>query len=163
MNDLSDLEAKARAATQGEWSVLTSSLDSTRSIMAGDPAFFLARCHKSPVSDATANAAYIAAAQPRVVLELIERIRTAEAKAGEPVACGGCGNSDPAKRCIGCMHDFAAPVDTAALAERAKTLEEALGKIELACISEDDVPDKIVEIVFVTAAAARAALGGSNE
>ena len=110
MNDLSDLEAKARAATQGEWSVLTSSLDSTRSIMAGDPAFFLARCHKSPVSDATANAAYIVAAQPSVVLELIERIRDAEAKAGEPVECGGCGNSDPAKRCIGCMHDFAAPV-----------------------------------------------------
>lgn len=56
----------------------------------------------------------------------LDYIRLAEAKAGEPVECGGCGNSDPAKRCIGCMHDFVAPVDTAALQERVRVLEKAL-------------------------------------
>lgn len=29
---------------------------------------------------------------------------------GETIACGGCGNADPHKRCIGCLHDFFAHV-----------------------------------------------------
>ena len=24
----------------------------------------------------------------------------------EPIMCGGCGETDPAQRCIGCLHDF---------------------------------------------------------
>ena len=195
MIDLADLEAKARAATHGEWSVLTSRLDSTRSIMAGDPAFFLARCHKSPVSDATANAAYIVAAQPSVVLELIERIRAAEAKAGEPVAWryetdaehiardmkeGRFPERSP-KQQVPPFH--AAPVDTAALVERVKTLEEALRSTLAALVATTSLlvradqervrPSRAVasDAMFRqmlkdydnATIAARTALGGSNE
>lgn len=31
----------------------------------------------------------------------------AEVSAGDkPVACGGCGATDPTQRCVGCLHDF---------------------------------------------------------
>jgi hypothetical protein len=86
MIDLAEIEAKARAATQGEWAV--------NPTLAQIDAF-----ESSPVpvcqmlwptelrseAQTFANAAYIAAAQPSVVLELIERVRAAEAKVPEPV------------------------------------------------------------------------------
>src|SRR5690606_15851199 len=34
---------------------------------------------------------------------------TAAQQQGQAVACGGCGNADPEKVCIGCLHPFAAP------------------------------------------------------
>jgi len=34
---------------------------------------------------------------------------TAAQQQGQAVACGGCGNADPDKVCIGCLHPFAAP------------------------------------------------------
>lgn len=30
-------------------------------------------------------------------------------KLKEPVPCGGCGQTDHTKRCIGCLHDFGVP------------------------------------------------------
>ena len=27
----------------------------------------------------------------------------------DTTACGGCGNDDPSKRCLGCWHDFGDP------------------------------------------------------
>jgi hypothetical protein len=37
-------------------------------------------------------------------------ITRAEASTGEGVPCGGCGEKDPAARCMGCLHDFASPI-----------------------------------------------------
>lgn len=36
----------------------------------------------------------------------IKRLISAARKGGETEPCGGCGESDPEKRCIGCLHDF---------------------------------------------------------
>jgi hypothetical protein len=48
----------------------------------------------------------------RHLLERIDQLEarlTAAQQQGQVVACGGCGNADPEKVCIGCLHPFAAP------------------------------------------------------
>lgn len=88
MIDLADLEAKALAATQGEWETweIAGSRTDVRTVGANGRSLLIADGLDTTLAEDEANAAYIAAAQPSVVLELIERIRAAEAKAGEPVA-----------------------------------------------------------------------------
>jgi len=46
---------------------------------------------------------------PSLSLEHIANTLTAAQQQGQAVACGGCGNADPDKVCIGCLHPFAAP------------------------------------------------------
>lgn len=41
------------------------------------------------------------------------------------IPCGGCGNDDPAKRCIGCFHDFGTP-DSAWVKKYAEPQAEAV-------------------------------------
>lgn len=188
MIDLAELEAKARAATQGEWKYRPNPYDDWGVIRGGNPTedgrlWYIARAasgrwmnddekaaHRSANTDPYhANAAYIVAAQPGIVLELIERVRAAEAKAGEPteamITAGaaevrlGIAEKWSAEVIASEVHDAMqatrpATVDVSALQERVRVLEEALGKIESACLSEDDGSDEIVEIVFGTATAA---------
>lgn len=171
MINLAELEAKARAATQGWWSVEPHG--STRALYSGrhDVGHGL-RLFNLDDGDRNiaANAAYIVAAQPSVVLKLIERIRAALASAAEPVAwevhfSDGTLLTVTTKRHLaedisGLVEGrtirplYAAPPDVSALQERVQVLEKALGKIEVACLSDDDGPDEIVEIVFGTATAA---------
>ncbi|TPK59068.1 MULTISPECIES: hypothetical protein [unclassified Mesorhizobium] len=40
------------------------------------------------------------------VRQALEAALCLEERKAEPVACGGCGNADPTKRCIGCLHQF---------------------------------------------------------
>lgn len=85
MIDLADLEAKARAATQGEWDIFEN--------LGQDEAW--CDWHRVGPFDMTGGKAsaddlFIQAAQPRVVLELIERVRAAEAKAVEAAAIAHC-------------------------------------------------------------------------
>lgn len=197
MIDLADLESKARAATQGEWELhgyscmVAGSVDTLSgpvlgTILRAEP------CNETDGDGRTwtcsgsqeANAAYIAAAQPRVVLELIERIRAAEGKAGEPVAwqskLTGAVTTTPSaydfwREDIGAENItplYAAPVDTAALAERVKTLEEALREIRATSSAEHMsgshiTPSMRIEMAFaqieIMKKRARKALGGSNE
>jgi hypothetical protein len=144
MIDLAELETKARAATQGQWSVEPHG--STRALYAGrnNERHGLRLLNLDDGDrNIAANAAYIAAAQPRVVLELIDRVRAAEAKAGEPVAletCPSCngsglqlnsaGEPDDCRECKGDTVVCAAPPDVSALQKRVRVLEEALQKIE---------------------------------
>lgn len=155
MIDLAELEAKAQAATQGEWSVEPHG--SARALYAGrNNERHGLRLFNLDDGDRNiaANAAYITAAQPRVVLELIECIRAAEAKAAEPVAWAAEGHlrdgsavlrlpflthKDDAERYQRVAPEvtlrplYAAPVDTAALQKRVRVLEEAL-RVALSCI-----------------------------
>lgn len=78
MSQYDELEAKARAATQGEWQCLHD--DEVWQTIPGN----LGRYIASP--DKKEDAAYIVAAQPSAVLGLIDRLRELEAGAGEPVA-----------------------------------------------------------------------------
>lgn len=39
-----------------------------------------------------------------------ERALAVEAKVRHSRPCGGCGETDPKHRCIGCLHDFGAPI-----------------------------------------------------
>lgn len=81
--DLDELETLARSATPGEWTA-----DGQCNIWAGHPELHsnvtLATVYRSKLFEdwqkqAEADAAYIAATNPAVVLALIERLRQAEA------------------------------------------------------------------------------------
>ena len=77
--DLDDLEAKARGATHGEWSVEPHV--ACRALYAGrDDQHHGLRLFNLDDGDSNikANAAYIVAAQPSAVLELIARVRELE-------------------------------------------------------------------------------------
>lgn len=74
MIDLSNLEAKARAATKGEWECRHG--DEVWLAIEGDIGRHVA------TADREEDAAYIAAAQPSVVLQLIERVKTLEEALG---------------------------------------------------------------------------------
>jgi hypothetical protein len=146
MNDLAELKSKARAATQGEWAVnpTLAQIDAFESSPA-PVCQMLWPTELRSEAQTFANAAYIAAAQPSVVLELIERIRAAEsAKAAEPVAWliehphegksvdlahDGTRPLYPADEEAGFAASplYAAPPDVSALQERVRALEEALG------------------------------------
>lgn len=81
MINLAELESKARAATQGEWSVEPHG--SARALYAGrnNERHGLRLLNLDDGDrNIAANAAFIAAAQPSVVLELIERVREVEAR-----------------------------------------------------------------------------------
>lgn len=158
MIDLEDLEAKARAATQ-------------------------------PAGIRGAEEPYLASefrliATLRVVLELIERIRAAEAKAGEPVAWEvryGDGSlltvttkQYLAEDIAGLQEGrtirplYAAPVDAAALLERITQLEQARDRAhnEAARLRDSGHPDmqKLVKMTApVRAIHMRPNVGGSNE
>lgn len=101
MIDLAELEAKALAATQGEWTYRPQPYDDWGIIRVADPTeegtlWYIAQvgagrwvnddeknAHRRANTDPYhANAAYIVAAQPRVVLELIERVKTLEEALG---------------------------------------------------------------------------------
>ena len=102
--------------------------------------------------------------------------------------CGGCGNADPSKRCLGCLHDFGTP-DSAwvksqnqfapaptlvdALAEALKleqikalveTLAQSLAALEWARIhlSERDTASVAVNVAIDSAHATLAALKGGE-
>lgn len=36
----------------------------------------------------------------------LEPVKVQEPLVAAPRTCGGCGNSNPSNRCLGCMHDF---------------------------------------------------------
>lgn len=148
MIDLAELETKAHAATQGEWSVEPHG--SARALYAGrnNERHGLRLLNLDDGDwNIAANAAYIAAAQPSIVLELIERVRAAEVKMAEPVAWliehphegksvdlahDGTRPLYPADEEAGFAASalYAAPPDVSALQERVRVLEEALQKIE---------------------------------
>jgi hypothetical protein len=50
--------------------------------------------------------ALTAAQQPDHIVDATKMVAQQQ---GQVVACGGCGNADPEKVCIGCLHPFAAP------------------------------------------------------
>lgn len=178
MIDLAELETKARAATQGQWSVEPHG--STRALYAGrnNERHGLRLLNLDDGDrNIAANAAYIAAAQPSVVLELIERVREVEAQTAEPVAwetCPNCngsglqlnsaGEPDDCRECKG---------DTVvcALQERVRVLEEALrpfviGSAEREHLLWGHLPDDAPGTTTTKLGdyrRARKALGGSNE
>ena len=141
MIDLAELKTKARAATQGEWEGEPDPSGHFVSVTGAGWRSW-ACTFRSPH-----DAAYIVAAQPSVVLELIERVRAAEAKAGEPteamITAGaaevrlGIAEKWSAEVIASEVHDAmqatrpapvdtAAPPDVSALQERVRVLEEAL-------------------------------------
>jgi hypothetical protein len=176
MIDLAELEFKARAATKGEWDVFEN--------LGQDEAW--CDWHRVGPFDMTGGKAsaddlFIQAAQPRVVLELIERVRAAEAKAAEPteamITAGaaevrlGIAEKWSAEVIASEVHDAMqatrpAPVDTAALQERVRVLEEALiwyGEQARLCrliTREGDVGRHALDADG--GKRAREALGGSN-
>lgn len=184
MIDLAELETKARAATHGQWNVEPHG--STRALYAGrnNERHGLRLLNLDDGDrNIAANAAYIAAAQPRVVLELIERVRAAEVKAGEPVAletCPSCngsglqlnsaGEPDDCRECKGDTVVCAAPPNVSALQERVRVLEEAV-RAALAVIvttgptqTHDHFGDRklLNSTVAQVAGVLNAALGDSN-
>jgi len=74
--DLDELEAKAKAETPGEWR--SSPYDERRSHIFSFPAV-----NEVVEAAKNADAAFIAAANPAVVLELLRRLRAAEAIVGD--------------------------------------------------------------------------------
>lgn len=54
--------------------------------------------------------------------------------------CGGCGNSDPTKRCLGCMHDFGAdkrwPMIYRLTEAQEKLQEDLNSKLKTASVSK---------------------------
>ena len=178
MIDLAELEAKARAATHGEWDIFEN--------LGQDEAW--CDWHRVGPFDMTGGKAsaddlFIQAAQPRVVLELIESVRAAEAKAGEPVAletCPSCngsglqlnsaGEPDDCRECKGDTVVCAAPPNVSALQERVRVLEEAV-RAALAVIvttgptqTHDHFGDRklLNSTVAQVAGVLNAALGDSN-
>ena len=136
MIDLAELEFKARAATKGEWDVFEN--------LGQDEAW--CDWHRVGPFDMTGGKAsaddlFIQASRPSIVLELIERVRAAEAKAAEPVAwvptralekLAADGAHIGVQTVIySCERSsfqplYAAAVDVSALQKRLRVLEEAL-------------------------------------
>jgi hypothetical protein len=83
MTDLDDLEAKARAATPGPWDNHSINGEPIESVWLADGSVVATWAIKEPrfefhAPQARADAAFIAAANPAAVLELVERLRAAE-------------------------------------------------------------------------------------
>lgn len=181
MIDLADLEAKALAATRGEWSVEPHG--STRALYSGrhDVGHGLRLLNLDDGDwNIAANAAYIVAAQPSVVLELIERVRAAEAKAAEPdaykVSVGSHVDLAPTLHMAREIADpyegavitqlYAAPPDVSALQERVRVLEEALRvafPYIAAQVNDDGGIDNCEIGDRLAYERTREVLGGSNE
>ena len=179
MIDLAELEAKARAATQGAWDVFEN--------LGQDEAW--CDWHRVGPFDMTGGKAsaddlFIQASRPSIVLELIERVRAAEAKTAEPVAwetCPNCngsglqlnsaGEPDDCRECKGDTVVCAAPPNVSALQERVRVLEEALrpfviGSAEREHLLWGHLPDDAPGTTTTKLGdyrRARKALGGSNE
>lgn len=82
-DDLTDLEAKARAATPGRWRLRGNAVMAGPEDDAAAPHKFVCVTRTRPDRDGGAHlpdAYYIQAAQPSVVLSLIARIRELEAE-----------------------------------------------------------------------------------
>lgn len=174
MIDLAELEAKARAATHGEWDIFEN--------LGQDEAW--CDWHRVGPFDMTGGKAsaddlFIQASRPSIVLELIERVRAAEAKTAEPVAletCPSCngsglqlnsaGEPDDCRECNGDTVVCAAPPDVSALQERVRVLEGALQRIAME--TDSDNPDSYRAddregCLDLVQARARTALRGNNE
>lgn len=97
--DLDDLEAKARAATAGPWRHDKGGVYGVR-ILADKGA--VAEWDDIPLSEEDAN--FIAAANPAVVLELVQRLRAAEGIVRDLAECDSpTVNPDPMpSRCLLC-------------------------------------------------------------
>jgi hypothetical protein len=83
MTDLDELEAKARAATPGPWDNHSINGEPIESVWLADGSVVATWAIKEPrfefhAPQARADAAFIAAANPAAVLELLERLRAAE-------------------------------------------------------------------------------------
>lgn len=178
MVNLAELETKAIAATQGEWSVEPHG--SARALYAGrnNERHGLRLLNLDDGDrNIAANAAYIVAAQPSIVLELIERVRAAEAKVAEPVAWILPGDDTAhddgsIDALIFSQGEFTRPLyaaspDVSALQERVRVLEEALGwygeqaRLCRLITREGDVGRHALDADG--GKRAREALGGSNE
>lgn len=97
--DLDSLEAKARAATPGPWHLWGSD-----AVTIEASTFIATASDTRPMPQQQADAAFIAAASPDVVLALVERVRAAEAhwsdcavnnEPAQPVAPCNCGRVNP--------------------------------------------------------------------
>lgn len=104
--DLDRLEALARAATSGPWKEWLVTIQESALVSAPAPsvvyfengtAFHVARC--TGWDNREADAAYIAAVSPEVVLALIRRLKDAESS--WPF-CGRCGEGEDAVECECC-------------------------------------------------------------
>jgi hypothetical protein len=92
MTDLDDLEAKARAATPGPWDNHSINGEPIESVWLADGSVVATWAIKEPrfefhAPQARADAAFIAAANPAAVLELVQRLRAAEAIVRDLAAC----------------------------------------------------------------------------
>lgn len=75
MTDLDDLERLAKAATPGPWTTKPDD-DARKHLLCTETGAWFGRVEASPRN--AADAAFIAAANPAVVLELVRRMRAAE-------------------------------------------------------------------------------------
>ena len=75
---LADIEAKARSATPGPWAIMYGGQPGDSYAVVGSCSWNRPVCGIEPVNYKIENAKHIAAANPAVVLAMIERIRRLE-------------------------------------------------------------------------------------